>query len=565
MNSFPTQQDIVLSKKYNLLPNFFYFFHSQHSSQNYSLSVSHENILQSPSYSYHLCRCNDVMTKTAMFLCGSCGSSQCWKHFLPWNQDNNSPDLYLTSMFAEYLLTKFPDASFISTRALLFYDQWSRAETSSERENIALQSLQEDGIHCSNCGLDSTVTAIHFLLFPMSDIDPSPSSAAVAAVCATPRSSLVLLPPDTELVQIHLIDRDKFRFEEIQSSSSLLSMSGSHASGSLLGSVCAEPSALLMPELDVTIQSDWNYLIFRAVLLASLFEDDLPTMSSGTLDFATIPTKYFRESDWDDYGVYLIESDELSLREGKQEEDSEDLMIGGWKWATHLVSDLSKIAETSATSTGRGRDKGHILVHQLLQGDIITVRSHRDNIGPPSRLSLLSALYHGNIHLQYKARELGLFYSGWRQIRGDGNCYYRAVVFGYLESIIALTYEGMTSCTSLSADSYHLKQIAMRKRKESFGHFLDILESVKGCYCYEHEQEQHERLMWAVSRAAEGEKWISLTEFENDILNAYTRLDQSAIRAIRYAAGLYLKQHQDDDLHGITLKEAILPSYPNCR
>jgi hypothetical protein len=63
----------------------------------------------------------------------------------------------------------------------------------------------------------------------------------------------------------------------------------------------------------------------------------------------------------------------------------------------------------------------------------------------------------------------------------------------------------------------------------------------------------------------DGERWISLTEFENDILNSYTRMDQSVVRAIRHAASSYIIQHQADDIHGITLKDAILPSYPTCR
>lgn len=63
----------------------------------------------------------------------------------------------------------------------------------------------------------------------------------------------------------------------------------------------------------------------------------------------------------------------------------------------------------------------------------------------------------------------------------------------------------------------------------------------------------------------DGERWISLTEFENDILNPYTRLDQSIVRAIRQSAAAYIISHQADDVNGISLKDAILPSYPNCR
>lgn len=58
---------------------------------------------------------------------------------------------------------------------------------------------------------------------------------------------------------------------------------------------------------------------------------------------------------------------------------------------------------------------------------------------------------------------------------------------------------------------------------------------------------------------------MSPSEFEADIVNAYTRLDQSLVRALRQAVSLYLRSHQDDDVNGISLKDAILPSYPDMR
>lgn len=38
-----------------------------------------------------------------------------------------------------------------------------------------------------------------------------------------------------------------------------------------------------------------------------------------------------------------------------------------------------------------------------------------------------------------KAVDLSEVYSGFRRIKGDGNCYYRAVMFSYMEQLIALT------------------------------------------------------------------------------------------------------------------------------
>ena len=42
-------------------------------------------------------------------------------------------------------------------------------------------------------------------------------------------------------------------------------------------------------------------------------------------------------------------------------------------------------------------------------------------------------------------------------------------------------------------------------------------------------------------------------------------MDQCLIRAIRYSIGKYILKHGNDNIYGITLSNAILPSYPNCR
>jgi hypothetical protein len=441
-------------------------------------------IHQSNPHSYFMCRCQNVLPKRSMFACAHCGNCQCWSHFIPWNDEKNSPDLTLISTFAEYLLTHFPEASCIPTRALLYFEKWKNANTEFEQHSVALECLQEDGITCSKCGVDSSVKSIENLLFLINE---------TSSVCAAPRSQLLLLPEET--VHLHLIDRDKYRFEELQQNgllSTSLSDDQSYPFHSL-GSVNAEPSAAVMSEMDVTIQRDWDYDIFRATLLTSLFEDTIS--NSDTFDLSLIPPKYFHGGEWDDYSIYLIESD-------FSDHNEEDLVVGGWKWVTHLIINNSKMNSNDLLMmTGREKDKGCLLVDQLLNEDTLTIRSNRDNVGPPCRLSVLGAEYTGNKDLQYKTKELNLYYSGWRKIRGDGNCYFRAVIYGYIENIISMTFEGMTTCISIDENSFEKKQLAMKVRKDSFNHLLQILEAVSLCYHYDHEIDAHQRLLWAVSRA----------------------------------------------------------------
>jgi len=162
-------------------------------------------------------------------------------------------------------------------------------------------------------------------------------------------------------------------------------------------------------------------------------------------------------------------------------------------------------------------------------------------VGPSCRLPLLVHADTFNDSLRDKVETLGLHYRGWRGVRGDGNCYYRAVGFGFIESL-------------LCADP-----IARRK---GLDHLLQVLVDVGRSYQYSHEIDGHKRLLCAVKRARDGLGWVTPQEFEADVVNSYTRIDQSLIRALRWAVADYLLCHQHDDLNGISLVDSILPSYP---
>jgi hypothetical protein len=60
----------------------------------------------------------------------------------------------------------------------------------------------------------------------------------------------------------------------------------------------------------------------------------------------------------------------------------------------------------------------------------------RDNIRSKMSIGSLILNYRLNECMQKKIRQLSKIYSSWRPIRGDGNCYYRAIIFGFIEQII---------------------------------------------------------------------------------------------------------------------------------
>lgn len=60
------------------------------------------------------------------------------------------------------------------------------------------------------------------------------------------------------------------------------------------------------------------------------------------------------------------------------------------------------------------------------------------NVGPREGLASLADEFRYNGNFINKVQRLQLLgYSGWRRIRGDGNCCYRAVGFGFLEQVAA--------------------------------------------------------------------------------------------------------------------------------
>eukprot|EP01034_Spumella_vulgaris_P032113 gene32113-39663_t len=73
----------------------------------------------------------------------------------------------------------------------------------------------------------------------------------------------------------------------------------------------------------------------------------------------------------------------------------------------------------------------------LAEGDSLEVRRFGVAfVGGRFRLSVIAASEKFNAALGDKVAQLSRDYTGFRRIRGDGNCYYRAVIYGLIEFII---------------------------------------------------------------------------------------------------------------------------------
>ena len=63
---------------------------------------------------------------------------------------------------------------------------------------------------------------------------------------------------------------------------------------------------------------------------------------------------------------------------------------------------------------------------------------------------------------------------------------------------------------------------------------------------------------------SEGKKWRNIDELESEILKDL-QFDRGLVRACRRLVSKYLCLNEDKELNGISLRDAILPSYPECR
>ena len=71
----------------------------------------------------------------------------------------------------------------------------------------------------------------------------------------------------------------------------------------------------------------------------------------------------------------------------------------------------------------------------LLNGDRVTISKRRDNVGHRQYLKSLQTAKPADI-TDARVSALNNSYCGWRSIKGDGNCYYRAVYFSLFEQIV---------------------------------------------------------------------------------------------------------------------------------
>jgi hypothetical protein len=197
----------------------------------------------------------------------------------------------------------------------------------------------------------------------------------------------------------------------------------------------------------------------------------------------------------------------------------------------------------------------------LANGDLIEVRSTIDNVGCKLPVEYLTAEF-VSASLVGKYTDLGEVYGSWRSARGDGNCYYRAVIFSAIENIImsenlSLFDELMKRFESLiEPRQVHERSEAMFARASS--HDLSIVTLDGSAYL------SVENICEIFRRASKGEIWLTVEDFESDILNGSSGIDLALVRCCRQLVSNYLMNHTETEFNGLSLIDAILSSHNDC-
>ena len=114
----------------------------------------------------------------------------------------------------------------------------------------------------------------------------------------------------------------------------------------------------------------------------------------------------------------------------------------------------------------------------LSDGDVIELRELATaSVGPRFRLCHIADADRANDSLRSKVKTLAKSYAGYRKIRGDGNCYYRAVVYGAFEQII---HDGNRQAFRFMYDKFKAVIFSNREHNADHNEFLAALAAASG-------------------------------------------------------------------------------------
>eukprot|EP00811_Abedinium_folium_P034824 NODE_7673_length_1558_cov_8.950384.p1 GENE.NODE_7673_length_1558_cov_8.950384~~NODE_7673_length_1558_cov_8.950384.p1 ORF type:complete len:388 (+),score=68.75 NODE_7673_length_1558_cov_8.950384:91-1254(+) len=158
------------------------------------------------------------------------------------------------------------------------------------------------------------------------------------------------------------------------------------------------------------------------------------------------------------------------------------------------------------------------------------------NLGPREPLSTLVDDFKYNVDFCKKVAELeSIGYSGWRRIRGDGNCFYRCIAFGLLEELATAKLEDRIRWSI--ALSRQFAPLTFDGPVEAAAHrgLLDRLRNVASGGTWQ-------------DAACGGSQSTEIGDIEGSFLDQSPEcVDLAFVRALRCCLANYLIEHRDDE------------------
>eukprot|EP01041_Mallomonas_annulata_P004708 gene4708-9330_t len=517
--------------------------------------------------SFCLClhpNCNKIILRKDMLI--SCEIERhciCASHFIPWNYDTHQMDMTKIIPYQNDLLPRIHSSNSLFKKTILgvLVAGLSTIGNSQQKEEFISKITAEMFIVCECCRvIDNapniiTMDTLHRQIFPQR-LAPL---AAKASSTSTSMVSVYYPKNDNNNQQSSYSYSNSIPYSNNNSNNTTTTTSNASLARRLTDSVESQPTSTSTYHTPSTSTSHvYPYSSSTTKELLSIDEDFLrvliesskerhPTTSSSTsysyqsnmMTTSVIKLLYniriiaenIRSSNkiaitliagFDYYNILkliclrlnILEDDVILYRKDTQ----------GW------MTEISKVDDNAM--------KSFISIVDLRTNDLICVRPGLSSVGPRQTLLTLSDNFKFNVSMQSKVKSLEEAYCGWRSIRGDGNCYYRTVIFSLLEQIIEL--------------QIHSKFMVLYNKFQKITPFIFGNEA----------QFYHNKFLVCLQEASEERMWRTKEDLEKSFLSDNT-LDLAAIRACRRLVSHYLLSNPNQEMNGLSVKDAILPSYPD--
>jgi hypothetical protein len=272
-------------------------------------------------------------------------------------------------------------------------------------------------------------------------------------------------------------------------------------------------------------------------------------------------------------------------------------------WNIKIYPELISSEENADSTTTPKEQKELLLWGMVENNDLLELRRTSGAfLGGRYYLNEISHLDRCNKSIQQKIEQLNENYIGYREIRGDGNCYYRAVFCGIIEKIITSaplfggegnnlspllpspspsplqkhhSLSSMNSAWSLN-NSSSIKTFLSRDKA-----FQYLTEKFRSVMYKSRPRVQHGALIKALSEAAgmkelfplyeifllivsfffseiENKRWLTIEEFEADMLDEDSGLDEASIYDCKKLITQFIMDHKEKEFNGLTLENAIM-------